>query len=261
MTVKFKLLGTGAGTGVPSYFCDCIACREAQENPHLARTRSGAVLDTGKEKILIDASPDLRSQLLQAQIRSLDYVFITHWHYDHWGGLGDLEFYVKLSRQEPLKLFLPPEAIGEFQAAYPFLPDVFDFIPWQFEQVYSFGNVTLTPLPARHSIQTAGVLVEAERRLAYFTDTSGLPASTAARIAGIDVLVCDATFHGENWLPASHMSVEAAIELGRELNARNTVLTHLSMHYSSPVTVADLREQISAYPEVSLACDGMVINL
>ncbi|ATW23640.1 MBL fold metallo-hydrolase [Candidatus Formimonas warabiya] len=261
MTVEFKLLGTGAGPGVPSYFCDCPACKEARENPCLARTRSGAVIDTGKEKILIDASPDLRSQLVREQITSLDYVFLTHWHYDHFGGLGDLEFYVKLSRRQPLKLFLPPEALEAFHSAYPFLPEVFDLITWQFEQVYCFENLTLTPLPARHGIQTAGLVLESKRKLAYFTDTSGLPDSTARIIEGTDFLVCDATFYGENWYPHRHMSLEEAIQLGKKVKAGNTVLTHLAMHYSTPVTVAQLAEEISAHPGVSLAYDGMVITL
>lgn len=261
MTVELKLLGTGAGPGVPAFYCDCIACKEAKEKPQLARTRSGAVIDTGEERILIDASPDLRSQLLKEQIKSLDYLFITHWHYDHFGGIGDLEFYIKLSRKQPLRLFLPPSAVDEFQSAYPFLNDVFEIGTWEFERSYQFGEAKLTVLPARHSIQTAGILLEAEKRVAYFTDTSGLPESTAEKIQSVDTLICDATFHGENWYPHSHMSIEEAIELGHKVKAEQTILTHLAMHYSSPTTVAQIEEELRSYPNVSVAYDGMVIKL
>lgn len=261
MTVELKLLGTGAGPGVPSYFCDCAACREARENPGYARTRSGAVINTGRETILIDASPDLRSQLIKEQVSSLDIVFITHWHYDHFGGLGDLEFYVKLGRKKPLKLYLPAEALGDFQAAYPFLEDVFELETWHFGQKYLFKQVQLTPLPANHSVQTAGILLESKRRLGYFTDTAGLPDLTRKRMEKVDYFICDATFYGENWYPHSHMSLWEAIELGKQIEADNVILTHLAMHYSFPVTVVQLKEIIKNEKNVFLAYDGMVFTL
>ncbi|UWG98205.1 MBL fold metallo-hydrolase [Dehalobacter sp. DCM] len=261
MAVAFKILGTGAGPGIPSYYCDCISCNEARENPCLARTRSGAVVNTGKETVLIDASADMRAQLVREDIRHVDVVFISHWHYDHFGGLGDLEYYVRLYRKEKIKLFLPPDALEEFEAAYPFLLDVFDIALWQFGEKYTFGECDLIPLPANHSRQTAGFVLEAKQRLAYFTDTAGLPEETAARIRGIDYLICDATFYKDNWYPHSHQSVAQAIQLGQDLNAQSTILTHMAMHYSEPVTVAQLTEQLQAYSSAVLAYDGMVITL
>ena len=257
MTVSFTLLGTGAGPGVPSYFCDCVACKEARDNPQMARTRSGALIDTGKETILVDASPDLRAQLIKEQINTIDYVFLTHWHYDHFGGLGDLEFYVKLSRHKPVTLFLPPDAVEQFRTTYPFLHDVFDILPWQFGETHRFENLILTPLPARHSIQTAGIFLESNAKLAYFTDTSGLPDPTIKRIKQCDLLICDATFYGENWYPQSHMSIEEAVRLGQKIEANNTVLTHLAMHYSIPISTANLQEELKKYPRVTLGYDGM----
>jgi len=256
------MLGTGAGPGAPSFFCDCPGCLEARENPRCARTRSGALVSTENCQVLIDTPPDLRVQLLREKISRIDSVFLTHWHYDHFGGIGELEYYVKLRRKKPIDLYLPPSARKEFAEAFPDLQEVFCVIPWTFEQRYRFDGISITPLPAIHGIETAGFLVESTvRKLAYFPDTAGLSEEAARCVKGVDWLVCDATFTGENWFPEAHMSVEEAIELGRKVQARHTVLTHLAIHYSKPVTSRVLEEMAARHAGVILAYDGTVFDL
>jgi phosphoribosyl 1,2-cyclic phosphate phosphodiesterase len=258
----FKILGSGAGPGAPSFFCDCKGCREAREIPVHSRTRSAAQIATGNHSILLDTPPDLRAQLVRERIAAIDQVFLTHWHYDHFGGLGELEYYVKLKRKEPIPLYLPPSAVPRFENAFPDLREVFAVTPWKFGQDYFFDDLSITPLAARHGIETAGFLVRsAGSKLAYFPDTAGLPADTARQVAGVDWLVCDATFHGENWFPESHMSLDQAIELGRAVQARTTVLTHMSIHYSQPTSAGELQEAIAPHEQVLAAYDGMTIVL
>ena len=258
----FKILGSGAGPGAPSFFCDCVGCRAAQNEPALARTRSGAFIATENFNLLVDMPPDLRVQLIREGISRVDEIFLSHWHYDHFGGLGELEYYVKLQRRTPLTLYLPPSAMERFRLAFPDLLDVFSIVPWAFGQTYHYDTLTITPLPANHSVETAGFLVQSGgRRLAYFSDTAGLPAETASVVRGVDWLICDATFYGKNWFPHSHMSADQAIALGREINARQTVLTHLSVHYSRPMSAADIKELTSRHTDVQVASDGLSFNL
>ena len=261
MKSSFKILGSGAGTGAPSFFCDCPGCREARENPARARTRSGALITTKLGNMLIDAPPDLRAQLVRERVEKIDNVLLTHWHYDHFGGLGELEYYVKLVRKEPIPLFLPPSAKAQFDAAFPNLREVFRVMPWAFMMEYRFGDLAITPLPANHGVETAGFFVKSPKTsVAYFPDTAGLPKVTTTVVEGVHWLVCDATFYGENWYPDTHMSVEEAIDLGRKVKARQTVLTHLSVHYSKPVTSAELEAAAALHEGVSVAYDGMEIE-
>ncbi|SDE70858.1 MBL fold metallo-hydrolase [Sporomusa acidovorans] len=262
MDATFILLGTGAGPGLPSFFCDCAGCREARDNPALARTRSGAFIDTGNSKLLIDASPDLRHQLIRESITRVDGIFMTHWHYDHFGGLGELEYYIKLARNEAIPIYLPPSAVEQFTAAFPNLTEAFAVKSWQFARQYRVDSLGITPLPANHGIETAGFLLEtAGTKLAYYPDTAGLPAVSAGKVNGVDWLICDATFHGDNWFPQAHMSLEQAVDLGRQIGAKNTVLTHLAVHYSRPATSRQLAEEAAAYENVCVAYDGMRIKL
>ncbi len=262
MRPVFTLLGTGTGPGVPSFFCTCPACREAEEDSVSMRTRSGAFLETEHMHILIDAPPDLRLQLLREKIDRIDCLFMTHWHYDHFGGLGELEYYVKLKRKQPIALYLPPSACAAFAAAFPNLLEVFTVNAWEFGKKYRFDDVEICPLPAKHGIETAGFLLTTDRqRAAYFPDTAGLPPDSRSLVAGVDWLFCDATFHGENWYEKVHMSVKEALLLGQEIGAGHTVLTHLSIHYSHPVTKRELCLETAEYAHASAGYDGMKIRL
>lgn len=258
----FKILGSGAGPGVPSFFCDCCGCREAREDGRHCRTRSGALIRSQGCNFLIDTSPDLRFQLLQERLDGIDGIFLTHWHFDHFGGLGEMEYYVKLERKKQIPLYLPPTAITSFNEAFPYLHDVLVPQPWQFETTYDLGGLKITPLPANHSVETAGFLIESKvAKLAYFPDTSGLPNATMDKVMAVDWLVCDATFSDFNWFPDSHMSINEAVELGQQIEAKKTVLTHMAIHYGKAVTVEELENRLSDKPNVLLAHDGMQFDL
>ena len=85
---KVTLLGTGTSSGVPVLGCNCEVCRS--QNPKDKRFRSAMMIETESTRILVDAGPDIRMQLLRVPFRKLDGVLITHIHYDHVGGIDDL---------------------------------------------------------------------------------------------------------------------------------------------------------------------------
>lgn len=85
---KIIILGAGAAPGVPSLSCGWGCCNP--NNPKNIRTRTSAYVEIGDAKILIDTSPDLRSQLIANQLTELDAVLYTHSHADHLHGIDDL---------------------------------------------------------------------------------------------------------------------------------------------------------------------------
>lgn len=256
-------LGTGASCGVPAFFCRCKACQEAHTDPRFARSRCSLIIQ-GKSSTLVDAPPDLRSQLLREQIDHIDQFILTHWHYDHSGGIGDLEFFVRVRQGEAIPTYLSAETKAWLDNTYYFLTDCLYVQTMDYGYQVDVDGVTYTTLPVSHTPGTFGLLLETSsgQRTAYISDTGPLPASTAEQVQGVDTLILGATFWGNNWMPEDHLSVESAVNLGLELGVKQLYLTHLSMHHDPPVTNQELEDYLSEYGEhLHLAYDGLRIEI
>ena len=88
MKTRLTFLGTGTSQGVPIIGCGCEVCRST--DPRDKRFRSSVLVEYGGLKILVDAGPDFRSQMLRAGVNHLDAILLTHDHRDHTGGLDDV---------------------------------------------------------------------------------------------------------------------------------------------------------------------------
>jgi phosphoribosyl 1,2-cyclic phosphate phosphodiesterase len=274
---KLRFLGTGTSTGMPSFFCDCPACREAAADPRWSRGCSSVLLQSnysegigeGEEqplRILIDTAPELRQQLLDAGLHDIDAVLYTHSHHDHVAGLGALEFYVRLRRKQPLPVYALPAVLDYLASHFDFMADCLELIPIKYYEPCTLGNLRFTALPASHGPDVAGYLIErsaqTSTRLAYFPDTARLAAEVQALVQGADVVIFDATFNGSNWMPDVHMDIDSTIAYLLELDCARGYLTHLSMSYDTPITAAQLAEKLSSYQgRIIAAFDGLEIAL
>jgi phosphoribosyl 1,2-cyclic phosphate phosphodiesterase len=263
MSHTLIFLGTGAGCGVPSFFCDCVACQEARLELRFQRTRCSVVIQ-GEATVLIDSPAELRTQLLCAGIQQVDNFFMTHWHYDHSGGLGDLEFFVRVKRGAAIPAYMTVETKEWLDTAFWFLQDCLDIHTLGAGDQLEEDGLLYTALETAHVPGTVGWLMEtaAGKRTAYIPDTGPLPASTAEIVHGIDTLILGATFWGRNWMPEDHLSVEEAVKIGLQLQVKQLYLTHLSMHYDKPITNRELEAYLHEHGEhIHVAYDGLRIEL
>ena len=261
----FTFMGTGAGCGVPAFFCECPACEEARRDPRARRGDCG-VMVTGTQsghRTLIDTPPDIRQYLLREGVRAIDDLLFTHWHYDHVGGLGELEYMMQLVTHEPIPTFASPFTLKSIGREFEYMMYCLACVEWLPFEELELDGVRYTPLPVTHAPGTYGFLLETEEtRLFYACDTGALPPETAERVRGVDVLAMDATYWGKNGFPESHHSVQECVEEGLALDAGKVFLTHLCMHYSTPITLVELEEYCKQFDgHVAPAADGLSFEI
>src|SRR5262249_31574727 len=86
--LRLTVLGSGTSMGVPTIGCHCPVCSSA--DPHDKRLRTSVLLTRNSQNVLIDTTPDFRTQALRAGIERLEAVVLTHGHADHVMGFDDL---------------------------------------------------------------------------------------------------------------------------------------------------------------------------
>lgn len=221
--MRLTLLGTGAAGGMPLYGCDCHCCVQAEYEPALGRAPCSALLEWQGKRLLIDGGlMDLHRRFVPG---SLEGILLTHFHVDHVQGL----FHLRWGRSAPIPVWCPNDSAGCADLLK--YPGCLDFRPpLQHGQEWQLGELSITPLDLVHSRPTLGYLFRlGEHRLAYLTDTLGLPAHSSRflhALPTLDAVVIDCSFapgsQGRN-----HNALEQVLELHDSLRPKQMILTHI----------------------------------
>lgn len=254
-TPRLRFLGTGTSAGVPILGCKCEVC--TSNDPHDKRFRTAALLETKHARILIDAGPDIRQQLMPLDFYPLDAVLITHIHYDHVGGLddirgfcvfGDQDIYADKKTADGIKGQLPYCFTNKLYPGVPLL-SMHEIRPHESIRI---KDVDIIPIEIMHgSIPILGYRIG---KLAYITDMKTINNEELTYLEGIETLVINAL----RWNKPhhSHMLIGDAIEFSRRIGAKHTYLTHLTHKIG-------LHEKAETLlPEgIHFAYDGLVIDV
>jgi phosphoribosyl 1,2-cyclic phosphate phosphodiesterase len=237
MTLKFTILGCGSSGGVPRPAlgwgdCDPKNPKNRRRRTSLLVERSGAV--DGATRVLVDTPPDLREQMLDADVDSLDGVLYTHEHADHTHGIDDLRaFFLKQRRRIDVYLDEPTAAALHVKFGYCFKsPPGSDYPPIVTERRLTAGTpVTIegrggpvVALPFRQEHGDIDSLGFRFGKLAYSADLSGLPPESVAALVDLDVWIVDALRYRPH---PSHFSLDDALAWIERLKPRRAILTNL----------------------------------
>jgi phosphoribosyl 1,2-cyclic phosphate phosphodiesterase len=263
LSLAFTILGCGSSGGVPRVAQGWGAC-DPNEPRNLRRRCSALVERTsaqGRTLALIDASPDLRWQLIDAEVARLDAVLMTHAHADHCHGIDDLRPLTIATRRR-IDIHMDAPTSRELRAKFGYIfetPEGSSYPPIAREHRLTAGTavevngpggtIAATPFDLEHGDITAlGFRVGG---LAYTPDLNRVPEPALAHLEGLEVWVIDALRYAPH---PSHLSLEEALALIERLAPRRAVLTNLH----TDLDYATLARQLPSH--VTPAYDGMRIE-
>src|ERR1051325_9440903 len=118
--IKITVLGSGTSVGVPTIGCHCDVC--TSDDPRDNRLRPSVLVSYEGRNVLIDTTPDFRTQALRAHIDHLDAVLFTHSHADHIMGLDDVRPF-NFRQKGQIPIYAAPETMQAIQRAFQYIFD------------------------------------------------------------------------------------------------------------------------------------------
>ncbi len=251
MTRRFTILGCGSSGGVPRIGGHWGACDP--DNPRNRRQRCSLLVEQdgpdGTTQVLIDTSPDMRAQLLQADVSRLDGVVYTHSHADHVHGLDDLRMVVMNMRARlPVWADSATQADLEQRFGYAFVqPEGSDYPPilelnpisGPFKIDGPGGAIDFTPLQVAHGkIDALGFRIG---DVAYLPDVSSIPDKAWPGFQNLDLWIVDALRYSPH---PSHSHLEKTLEWIAAAGPKRAVITNMHVDLDYATLAAELPEGV-----------------
>jgi len=254
--VKVRILGCGTSTGVPKIGNEWGRCDPAE--PRNRRLRSSILVESGGARVLVDCGPDLRQQLLAAEVGALDALIVTHDHGDHVHGIDDLRP-VAAAIGGPVPVFGRAGTLAGLQARFAYAFARSDFYrpivePRILEAELEIGAMTVRFVDQPHGDMTSLGLRfdEGGASLGYAIDFNDFTPDMAALYEGVDVLVADCLTRTPH---PTHAHLDGVLGWARDCEAGRLYLTHMG-------NGLDYRTLVDELPDwAAPAHDGLEIEL
>ena len=255
--MQFRFLGTGTSQGVPTIACKCAVCTSKDTRDR--RNRAAALIShPNGQNLLIDAGADFRQQMLTYQVENLDYVLITHAHFDHIAGLEDLRTFCFIQdKAMPIGSTLPVLAALRERYAYIFVENPypgsarFDLFEIDTNKPFSLGSFEVVPIEIMHG--RLPILGFRFKDFTYITDCKTINAPEIEKIKGTKTLVVNALHHDVH---PTHLNLMECLKLIKILAPEKAYITHVSHHMGLYTEV-----EKTLPPNVFLAYDGLVLDM
>ena len=253
--MKVRILGCGTSTGVPKIGNDWDQCDPSE--PRNARLRTSILVESAAQRMLIDCGPDLRQQLLAAEVGRLDGVIVTHTHGDHCHGIDELRP-VSQALGGPVPLYARAEVIGELKQRFGYAFARSDFYrpiveARELGDELGFGDARVRFVDQPHGGPTSlGMRFdECEHSVAYAIDFSDLTNDMAALYEDADVWIADCLTRRPH---PTHAHLDALLGWARDLRIGQLYLVHMGNGLDYHSLIAELPDWAApAYDGLEIA--------
>lgn len=233
--MKIRILGCGTSFGVPRIGRDWGRCDPNE--PKNRRTRSSILVESGGTRLLVDCGPDLRQQLLDADVGDLDAVVLTHDHADHCHGIDELRA-ISQQREAAIPLYARADVLDRLASRFAYAFEGGGFYKpvvrgEALQGSIDFATCRLGFVDQPHGgITSLGIrLDEGRSSAAYAIDFNAMTDEMAALYQGVGVLISDCLQRRPH---PTHAHLDAVVGWARDLSVGALYLTHMnnSMDYA-----------------------------
>lgn len=239
--MKARILGCGTSTGVPKIGNHWGRCDPAEARNR--RLRTSILVESAGGRLLVDCGPDLRQQLLDADVGRIDAVVVTHAHGDHCHGIDELRP-LAAALDAPVPLYARRDVLDELQLRFAYAFEQSDFYrpvaaAVEVADEWRFGRARVRVVDQPHgSLTTLGLRFDEDgKSLAYAIDFNDLTADMASLYEGVDVWIADCLTRDKH---PTHADLDSLLGWARELRVGHLYLVHMGNGLDYRSLVAEL---------------------
>jgi len=228
--MRFVILGCGSSMGVPrpdGYFGNCNP-----NNKKNYRTRCSALIKTSTESILIDTSPDLRTQMISQKIKKIDKVLYSHMHADQTHGINDLRSFFITSKKQ-INVYADKDTSKYLRKTFSYC---FDTYSGEYPATLKLNNlnkkifiknkkknILIKPIKVQHG-NVYSICYIIDKKLAYISDVSEIYKKDYKYFKNLKYLIIDCLWYKNH---PSHFNLEKALEIIKKFGPKKAILTNL----------------------------------